>query len=653
MDQVFIFVLMLAAVVVANVLAKHLPKIPLPFWLIGLGMGLAIFPFFRNFTLDPSVFSFAIIAPLLFNEGQNASRLWIGRTLGNIFSLAVGLVLITVLVLGFGLSTVTFIPLALAFALIAIVTPTDASAVNAISQTNPLSEGQLLILENESLFNDAAGIVAFDLALAAFISGQFSPLQATGQFLYVAIGGILFGAIVGTLIVSLRTQLIKWGDDDPIIMTTLQLLTPLLIYFFAEELGFSGILAVVAAGIAHGVERDRLRLTSARMQIVSTNVWEMVSGILSGLVFVLLGVTLPTVISDAWYGNTFLLLNIIGLGIYLSKLVLRILWSRYLVHVPRTKHRWRDALIIGFGGTNGTITLSLAFSMPRGVTLRNELIFMAAVVIIISLVVPPLVFPLLVKKQPVANKQHVWVRRMLAEGIKAMREETEHPAEARIVLDSLAQERILDDAPNRRVQQTIFQDTIDTEKKTIEALRQAKTITDDEAHYYNNFIDLNDFTADQRIWKNLLLRTRFTLHMGHIYRDLRSVQDAFLTSPINLEPIFWKKQFTAHNEDILPIEKAGYDAVMKRLGTLEDKDNRAEVNTIRRFYRDRHRRVQVDAVDGDIIYQMFLKAFHAEYELIQDALAKNEITSELAERLQQRITFDEITYLQNRSAFQI
>lgn len=215
MDQVFVFVLMMAAVVLANVLAKHLPVIPLPFWLIGLGMVLAIFPFFRSFTLDPSVFAFAIITPLLFNEGQNASRLWIGRTLGNILSLAVGLVLVTVLVLGFGLSAVTFVPLSLAFALIAIVTPTDASAVTAISRTNPLSEGQLLILENESLFNDAAGIVAFDLALAAFVSGQFSAWQATGQFLYVAIGGILFGAIVGTLIVSLRTQLIKWGDDEP------------------------------------------------------------------------------------------------------------------------------------------------------------------------------------------------------------------------------------------------------------------------------------------------------------------------------------------------------------------------------------------------------------------------------------------------------
>lgn len=653
MAQVFMFVLMLAAVVLANVLEKHVAVIPLPFWLIGLGMALAIIPSLRTFTLDPSVFAFAVIAPLLFNEGQNASRLWIGRTLGNILSLAVGLVLVTVLVLGAGLSAVTFIPLALAFGLIAIVTPTDASAVTAISQTNPLSPGQLLILENESLFNDAAGIVAFDLALSAYISGQFSAWEATGQFLYVAIGGVLFGAVVGTLIVSLRTQLIKWGDDEPIIMTTLQLLTPLLVYFCAEELGFSGILAVVAAGIAHGVERDRLRLTSARMQIVSTNVWEMVSGILSGLVFVLLGVTLPRVVTAAWHDNTFILLIGIGVVVYVSKLLLRILWSRYLVHVPRSLHRWRDALIIGFGGANGTITLSLAFSIPHSVPLRNELIFMAAVVIMISLIVPPVVFPFLIHRAPAVNKQHIWVRRMLAEGIKAMREETDHPAEAQIVLDSLAQERIMDEAPDRRRQQALFQQAIAAEKTAVAQLHTAGTITDDEAHYYNQFIDLNNFTADQRVWKNLFLRARFTLHMGQLYRDVRSVQDAFLTSPINLEPIFWKRQFTAHGEDILPIEKAGYDAVMKRLAELEDKDNRVEINTIRRFYRDRHRRIQVDAVDGDVIYQMFLKAFHAEYELVQAALGKGEITADLAERLQQRITFDEITYLQNRKAFQV
>ena len=85
---------MLAIVILGNILARHVPKIPLPFFLIGLGAALAVMPSLRNFTLDPSVFSFAIIAPLLFNEGQNASRIQIGRSLTNIVSLAVGLVLL-------------------------------------------------------------------------------------------------------------------------------------------------------------------------------------------------------------------------------------------------------------------------------------------------------------------------------------------------------------------------------------------------------------------------------------------------------------------------------------------------------------------------------------------------------------------------------
>ncbi|MBF5067345.1 sodium:proton antiporter, partial [Salmonella enterica subsp. enterica serovar Istanbul] len=92
MSQVVIFGIMLATVIVGNLLARHIPKIPLPFFLIGLGAALAVMPSLRNFAIDPSVFSFAIIAPLLFNEGQNASRLQIGRSLTNIVSLAVGLV---------------------------------------------------------------------------------------------------------------------------------------------------------------------------------------------------------------------------------------------------------------------------------------------------------------------------------------------------------------------------------------------------------------------------------------------------------------------------------------------------------------------------------------------------------------------------------
>lgn len=658
MNQVVIFGIMLATVIVGNLLARHVPQIPLPFFLIGLGAALAIMPSLRSFTIDPSAFSFAIIAPLLFNEGQNASRGQIGRSLTNIVSLAVGLVLVSVVILGFGVHALfPVIPLSLAFALIAIVTPTDASAVSAVAQANPLSTSQMQLLNNESLFNDAAGIVAFDLALSAYISGQFSATDALLDFLFVFFGGILFGALAGIFIVNLRAWLIRIGDDEPLIMVGIQLLTPLLVYFLAEELALSGILAVVAAGIAQGVERDRLRLTSARMQIISANVWEMIAAVLSGLVFVLLGVSLPNVVIEALRGQAGLFGLLIGIGafIYVAKSFVRFIWSRTLLKMGK-KHRWRNALIMMLGGANGTITLSLAFSIPQTVAghhfaLRQGLILIAAVEILLSLIVPVITLPFCVPKPPKRNRQFIWLRRMLAAGIDAMRDETEHHSEAQIVADALAQEMILNDNPSRRLQRTIFEGTITAEKSAIETLRMNGTITRDEAHYYNRFIDLNDFTADQRLWKNLWLRFRFSFNMGRMYKAFNEAQNAFLTTPLNLEPIYWKRQFAAHGEDLLPIEQAGYTAVMRYLQRIETIQNRSAVNTIRRFYRDRHRRVHSESFDGDALYAMFLKAFHAEYEFIQQAFTDGKLSRDLMQRLQTRITFDEITYLKNQDSF--
>ena len=658
MNQVVIFGIMLATVIIGNLLARHVPQIPLPFFLIGLGAALAIMPSLRSFTIDPSAFSFAIIAPLLFNEGQNASRGQIGRSLTNIVSLAVGLVLVSVVILGFGVHALfPVIPLSLAFALIAIVTPTDASAVSAVAQANPLSTSQMQLLNNESLFNDAAGIVAFDLALSAYISGQFSATDALLDFLFVFFGGILFGALAGTFIVNLRAWLIRIGDDEPLIMVGIQLLTPLLVYFLAEELALSGILAVVAAGIAQGVERDRLRLTSARMQLISANVWEMIAAVLSGLVFVLLGVSLPNVVVEALRGQAGLFGLLIGIGafIYVAKSFVRFIWSRTLLKMGK-KHQWRNALIMMLGGANGTITLSLAFSIPQTVAghhfaLRQGLILIAAVEILLSLIVPVIVLPFCVPKPPKRNRQFIWLRRMLAAGIDAMRDETEHHSEAQIVADALAQEMILNDNPSHRLQRTIFEGTITAEKSAIETLRMNGTITRDEAYYYNRFIDLNDFTADQRLWKNLWLRFRFSFNMGRMYKAFNEAQNAFLTTPLNLEPIYWKRQFAAHGEDLLPIEQAGYTAVMRYLQRIETIQNRSAVNTIRRFYRDRHRRVHSESFDGDALYAMFLKAFHAEYEFIQQAFTDGKLSRDLMQRLQTRITFDEITYLKNQDSF--
>ena len=661
MDQVLLIVIILAGVVAANILANHINFIPLPFFLIGIGILLSILPVYRGFVLDPSTFALAIISPLLYNEAQNSSRLWIGRSIVNILSLAVGLVLVTVLIVGTGLHFLyPILPLSLSFALMAVVTPTDAAAVNSIFEANPIAKEQMGILQNESLFNDAAGIVLFEVALGAYLSGSFSFNHTILVFLWEFLGGLLFGAALGIAIVSVRLFLIRYHDDTPIIMVTIQILTPFLVYLLADKFEMSGILAVVAAGLAQGSERGKLRLTSSRMQIVTSNVWEVVSGSLSGIVFVLLGLSLPVVIW-AMHSSTnpdFAIwkLVLIGTLLYFAQLVVRLLWSHFLVRTNANKERsWRDSLIMALSGAHGTITLSLAFSMPlviKGQTFayRSPLIFIAAVIIIVSLVMPTVLIPAILPTKSPNQPRYKWVKRMIQAAISDLVKEKEYPAEAQIVIDSLQQQLVLDGTPNHRIQRQIMKEAQAVEKSAIKQLHTEGKITDDELQYYFEFIELNNFSADDKVWKNVWLRIRFGLHIGKIYKDLHRAQEAFLTAPVALEEVYWRQQFENHGEDILPIEQAGFDAVMEFLKSHES-EHGMEVNFVRRFYRTRHRRVHSRDVDPDKVYELFMQAFHSEYELIQEALSSKKINSDLAERLQQRISFDEITYIQNSELF--
>ena len=661
MDQVLLLIIILAVVVLANILARHLTAIPLPFFLIILGLLLALLPAYSGFHLDPSTFAFAIIAPMLFNEAQHSSRFWIGRSITNILSLAVGLVVVTVLIVGTSIHALyAVLPLSLSFALIAIVAPTDASAVNSIFEANPIAEEQAETLQHESLFNDAAGIVIFDMALAAYMSGQFSIEAAVGMFAWEFLGGLLFGAIIGVIVVSTRLFLIRHNDDTPLIMVLIQLLTPFLVYLLAEKLELSGILAVVAAGLVQGSERDKLGLISSRMQLVTSNVWEIVSGVLSGTVFVLLGLSLPDVIRalNAHTNAQVTIIKLLALGLFLYALkgIIRLLWTRFLLkRRTKTDHVWRDSLVMALSGANGTITLSLAFSIPTMVNghpflLRGPLIFLAAVVILTSLILPTIFVPLLLPSQESSQPKFKWVRRMIQAGISDLMGEKDYPGEAQIVIDSLQQQLILDATPNLRIERQIRRQTHRVESQKIREMYEAGQITKDEMTYYNRFLQLNHFSADEKVWKNVWLRIRFSLHIGTLYKDLHRAQEAFLTAPIALEEVYWREQFEKHGEDILPIENAGFEAVMDYL-KQNSGENGVETNLVRRFYRTRHRRIRGGDVDPNMVYQLFMRAFHAEYELVQRAIAKGDISADLAEKLQQRISFDEITYIQNSESY--
>jgi len=661
METVFLVLVLLIAVVGGNVLGKHCPRIPQPFFLIGLGLLFAFFPLYHGFQFSPDVFTFAIIAPLMYNESENVSRYWVGRGIVNIFSLAIVLVVLTVLVVGTGVHWLfPIFPLSLAFALCAVVTPTDASAVSAIAPESEEYRVPQTILQNESLFNDASGIVAFDLAIATYVSGKFAVGTALLDFGKEFLGGLLLGALLGLAIAWVRKLLIRWGDNSPLVLVTIELVTPFVLYYVADLVGFSGILAVVAAGLVQGGEREHLRMTSSRMQMVSANVWEVINGILSSLVFVLLGISLPRVFQAVWQNEQVLWwqLTLAGIFIYSLKFVMRLVWSRYFVwmHAP-SKHRWSDSWLMALSGANGTITLALAFSLPllikgQPFALRGSLIFTATVVILLSLLVPTFALPYLLKAGPTETESIMdWRHRMRLAAIDDLEGQTAHPSERQIVIDALLQQFQWQQAPRRRQQRAVFRQADQMEEQAVKALYDDGEISEQAWSHYRRFLKYSRFTVDQRWWKNVILRLWFGVNMGQMYHDIQKAQDTFMTSPLVMEQIYWQQWFEKHGEDIRPIEAVGNQAASAQLAAVKTAENRTAVDVVQRYYNERCRQLNAAVVDPAIVYQLFLAAFHTEYELVQAKLASGEMSTAVADDLQEQIIYDEMSYLQNRTAF--
>ena len=194
--------IVLACVIGSAVLCQIVSRLSLPLVQIAVGAVVAlVVPAVHDVSISSELFLVLFIAPLLFNEARetNPRDLWENK--GSILSLAVGLVLLTVLVVGFVLNWfVPSIPLAAAFACAAALAPTDAAAVGALASSVSLKRRQWTLLSGESLINDASGIVAFQFAIAAAVTGTFSLVDATADFLFSFFGGILMGIALGYLL---------------------------------------------------------------------------------------------------------------------------------------------------------------------------------------------------------------------------------------------------------------------------------------------------------------------------------------------------------------------------------------------------------------------------------------------------------------------
>ena len=255
METFLLILLMLAAVLASSVIDQLVPKVSSPLIQIGLGLAIAVVAG-RQIDLlfdESELFLVLFIAPLLFHEAKEAKKTELWRNRRSILSLAIGLVLAIIVAVGFFVNAmIPSISLAAAFALGAALGPTDPIAVSAASKDADISPRCKALLKGESLINDASGIVAFQFAIAAAMTGAFSPAHAIGEFLLEFVGGIAFGLILGVIGNGIRCRLVRsWGLENTTFHVLFEVFTPFIVFLAADQLGGSGILAVVAAGLVN------------------------------------------------------------------------------------------------------------------------------------------------------------------------------------------------------------------------------------------------------------------------------------------------------------------------------------------------------------------------------------------------------------------
>ncbi|WP_421913485.1 Na+/H+ antiporter [Mesorhizobium sp.] len=411
--QVAVFILVVLVFVAVSGALVRLVRVPLPVLQIAMGAALAWPSRGLHVEIDPEVFLLVFIPPLLFSDAFGAPKRELMALRGPILDLAVGLVFFTIVGFGYALHwLVPSIPLVVAFALAAVLSPTDAVAVSSIVDKSIVPARLMHILEGESLLNDASGLVMFRFAVAAALTGSFSFAGASLSFLYAVAVGILAG-VAALFIAAKALQLLsRIGGVPAEAQVLITILLPFIAYLGAEHFGASGILAAVTAGLLTGSTGIfRFLGVSARMQTIS--LWTTFSFVFNGALFIVLGLQLPEIIRKVppeltgHYPVLQPVLTVVALTLCL--IALRFVWiwigdigAGIAARLGKGKAEpfgLRVRLAGSVAGVRGAITLagilSLPFTLQDGSPFpaRDLVIFLAAGVIICSLVIASLALP--------------------------------------------------------------------------------------------------------------------------------------------------------------------------------------------------------------------------------------------------------------------
>ena len=395
-------ILAVVATVLAVTASANRLKVSAPLLLMLVGIAVSFLPLIHLPELSSELVLIGFLPPLLYAAAIRTSVIDFRANRRSIAQLSVLLVVVTAL--GVGLITWLILPVSfpVAFALGAVVSPPDAIAATTIARRVGLPRRLVTILEGESLVNDATAITCLRVAIAA-IGGTFTAASATVGFLIAALGGVAVGVIVALIVVPIRVRI-----TQPVFDTAISLLVPFAAYLPAETLnvgGFhgSGVISVVTAGLILGHKSPVIQSGQSRL---SERVnWATIEFLLENTVFLLIGLQARSII-EANSQSDLSALQIAGFcaAVLGGVILIRLLWvlgTRPLLFrrdkdVSDGTVPWSYALVIGWAGLRGVVTLAAAFLIPVGVPFRDTLVLAAMVVTAGTLLLQGLTLPLLV-----------------------------------------------------------------------------------------------------------------------------------------------------------------------------------------------------------------------------------------------------------------
>jgi Na+/H+ antiporter len=526
MQSIFIEYIYLILIILALVMVADKLRVAYPIILVLGGLALSFISTFSNIKIDPETVFLIFLPPLLYEAAWKTSwkAFWKWRRV--ITSFAFPIVIITSCVVAF--ASKAFIPgftLALGFLLGGIISPPDAISATTVMRQVTAPNALVSIIEGESLLNDASSLIVFRFALAAVLTGQFNLQEATASFFLVIVMGTLIGLAVGTIFYLIH----RWLPTTTSIEIVLSLVTPYCMYYFAEHFHFSGVLAVVSGGLFLSNRRQSMLGYRSRME--SVNVWTNFVFILNGLIFMLIGLQLPSImrqlgeislISAIWYGIAISLILIVSRLIctfgaaFFTKLM-----SRFIT-VADPNVNWKAPLITGWAGMRGVVSLAAALAIPlagsngQPFPYRNLILFITFVVILMTLVLQGLTLPWLIRKvnpadifpQVPQEVQETNIRRKIARAsLKVLEKKYPDQQTENHYLNNLREKLNLDllffnadtqpatdeDHNTLRNYQAMYLELLEQQRKTLNEMNQHDEVDEELIRKYLSIIDIEEF----------------------------------------------------------------------------------------------------------------------------------------------------------------